>query len=81
VEEIAELTRMMLKWVAKKARWRYFRASILVQVFNQLDRLELGLGRYEQSKYQGLCYDLAIENRINSNERSSKPYEGNKLAT
>jgi hypothetical protein len=28
----------MLEWFFRRASWRYFTASILVQVFNQLDR-------------------------------------------
>ncbi|PVH75564.1 hypothetical protein DL98DRAFT_536476 [Cadophora sp. DSE1049] len=37
-EEAQQVTRMMLEWFSRKASWRHYTASVLVQVFNQLDR-------------------------------------------
>jgi hypothetical protein len=37
-EEAKQVTRMMLEWFSRKASWRHYTASVLVQVFNQLDR-------------------------------------------
>jgi hypothetical protein len=37
-EGVQQVTLMMLERFSRRASWRYFTASILVQVFNQLDR-------------------------------------------
>jgi hypothetical protein len=37
-EEVQQVTQMMLEWFSQRASWRDFTASVLVQVFNQLDR-------------------------------------------
>jgi hypothetical protein len=36
---------MMLEWFSQRASWRYYTASILVQVFNQLDRWVEAFGK------------------------------------
>jgi hypothetical protein len=35
--DVEQVTAMMLEWFSRRASWRYLRASVLVQVFNQLD--------------------------------------------
>lgn len=37
-KDVEQVTQMMLEWFSRKASWRYYSASILVQVFGQLDR-------------------------------------------
>ena len=37
-EEVQQVTQMMLEWFSRRASWRHYTASVLVQVFNQLDR-------------------------------------------
>jgi hypothetical protein len=37
-EEIQQVTQMMLEWFSRRASWRHFTASVLVQVFIQLDQ-------------------------------------------
>ena len=37
-EEAQQVTQIMRKWVSRRASWRHYTASVLVQVFNQLDR-------------------------------------------
>jgi hypothetical protein len=35
----------MLEWFSRKASWRHFTASVLVQVFNHLDRWVEAFGK------------------------------------
>jgi hypothetical protein len=44
-DELQEVTQMMLKWFSRRASWRDFDASVLVQVFNQLDRWVEAFGK------------------------------------
>jgi hypothetical protein len=37
-EEVQQVTQMMLEWFSRKSSYPHFTASVLVQVFNQLDR-------------------------------------------
>ena len=37
-EEAQQMTHMKLEWFSRRASWRHYTASVLVQVFNQLDR-------------------------------------------
>jgi hypothetical protein len=37
-EEVQQVTQMMLEWFSRKSSWPHFTASVLVQVFNKLDR-------------------------------------------
>ena len=44
-EEVEQVTQMMLEWFSQQASWRHFTASVLVQVFNQLDRWVEAFGK------------------------------------
>jgi hypothetical protein len=44
-EEVEQVTQMMLEWFSQQASWRHFAASVLVQVFNQLDRWVEAFGK------------------------------------
>lgn len=44
-EELQQVTQIMLEWFSRRASWCHFDASVLVQVFNQLDRLVEAFGK------------------------------------
>ena len=44
-EELQQVTQMMLEWFSRRASWCHFDASVLVQVFNQLDRWVEAFGK------------------------------------
>jgi hypothetical protein len=44
-EEAKQVTQMMLEWFSRKASWRHYTASVLVQVFSQLDRWVEAFGK------------------------------------
>jgi hypothetical protein len=44
-EDVDQVTQLMLEWFSRKASWRHFTASVLVQVFNQLDRWVEAFGK------------------------------------
>ena len=37
-KDVKQVTQMMLEWFSREASWRHYSASVLVQVFGQLDR-------------------------------------------
>lgn len=47
-EDVQQVTIMMLEWFSQKASWRYITASVLVQVFTQLDQWVEAFGKGEE---------------------------------
>lgn len=47
-EDVQQVTAMMLEWFSRRASWRYLRASVLVQVFNQLDHWLEAFGKGQE---------------------------------
>jgi hypothetical protein len=44
-DKVEQVTERMLEWFSRRCSWRHFRASVMVQVFNQLSQWVEAFGK------------------------------------